>query len=413
MSGTASYDVGMLTAVMRHLKAWVVRKEQLLPAGFSWVFVATVDVTMVVIGGIAALQRPVSDWPVAAAAMMIAFSPWLVFFICNVVKHEGPALSAAWLVGTAILLFATSTPITGDVAPLLLSLEVGVVSAVTSVFGGFMAAVSAMALLGGAAALHRLETPLLYLAFIGIGWLVGYLMRIQQDLILEQRAMQNRLATLAAADERRRIAHEVHDVIAHSLSITLLHLTGARHTLEHDGDALAVIGALQQAERQGRHAMADIRRTVGLLDSDPTTRSPEPGIGDITTLTEDFSAAGLEVVVDVDGSFEHVSAAVGSALYRVAQESLSNVAKHAPHSAVALTLAISAAAVDLSVINQLPATGKNEIGVAGRGVRGMRQRIELLGGVIEVGPASDQWVVHVSVPAGAVDAALAHRIAVP
>ncbi|WP_319448510.1 MULTISPECIES: sensor histidine kinase [unclassified Mycobacterium] len=398
----------MSTAVKRHLRAWVTRKERLLPAGFSWPFVVTVDVAMIVIGAVATVQRPVSDWPIAIVAMVIAFSPWIVFFLCNVVKHEGPALWTAWMLATAIMLFATSTPINGDFAPLLLILSVGVISAITSTRGGVVAASSATALLGCAAALHRLDTPVLYLAFVGIGWLVGYLMRIQQELLLEQRQMQAKLAALAAADERRRIAHEVHDVIAHTLSITLLHLTGARHTLEHDGDAAAVVRALHQAERQGRQAMADIRRTVGLLDADPTARAPEPGISDITALTEDFSRAGLDVVLTASGPIEHVSGAVGLALYRITQESLSNVAKHASDSQAAVTLTISPTAVQLSIVNQLPQPG-TPVGAAGRGLRGMRQRIEPLGGTIDAGPSNGQWAVHVAVPAGADDPYWTHR----
>ena len=102
-----------------------------------------------------------------------------------------------------------------------------------------------------------------------MGWLVGYLMHTQRRLMIEQEGAQAALAEHAAGDERRRIAREVHDVIAHSLSITLLHLTGARRGLQQDGDIDEAVDALEQAEQLGRQAMGDIRRTVGLLDSAP------------------------------------------------------------------------------------------------------------------------------------------------
>ena len=381
-----------------------------MPYGFTMTFVMTVDVTMVGIGGIATIQRPMSDWPVALAAMLIAFSPWLLFFVFNIAKHEGFAVWVAWTLGTAILLFATSTPINGDFAPLLLSLTVGVVSAITSTRGGILAAISAAALLTCAAALDRLDTPALYLAFVGIGWLIGYLMRIQQELLVAQREMQAKLATHAATDERRRIAREVHDVIAHSLSITLLHLTGARHTLEHDGDDAAAVRALLLAEHLGRQAMTDIRRTVGLLDAEATARTPEPGAGDIVTLVKDFAEAGLDVTVSVTGSLEHVSAAAGLALYRITQESLANVAKHAPDSPVTVTLTSFRAGAALAVVNRFSQQATPAAVTAGGGLRGMRQRIEQLGGTIDVGPCAEGWAVYAAAPSGAADTDCAWRM---
>ncbi len=92
----------------------------------------------------------------------------------------------------------------------------------------------------------------------------------------------------AAADERRRIAREVHDVIAHSLSVTLLHVTGARRGLQQDRDIDDAVEALEQAEHLGRQAMADIRRTVGLLDGALMSLAPEPGVDDIHCLVDDF-----------------------------------------------------------------------------------------------------------------------------
>lgn len=267
----------------------------MIPAGFSWTFVIIIDVTMAAIGLIATLQRPMSDWPVALAAIAVAFIPWVLFFVFNICKYEGQALWAAWMAGgTAVLLFATSTPVRGgDFAPLLLTLTVGVVGAITSMLGGFLAAATAAALLIGAAAAHRLDTPPeLYLAFLGIGWLVGYLVHVQRQLLISQQRTQAELAAHAAADERRRIAREIHDVIAHSLSITLLHLTGARHALEHGLDSAAAVDALRQAEDLGRQAMSDVRRTVGLLDAGNDSLAPEPGgVEDIAGLTDEFIQA--------------------------------------------------------------------------------------------------------------------------
>lgn len=393
------YDKRMLATTSHKLRAWARHKECRMPAGFGWLFVIHVDVTMLVICAVVVLQRPVYDLPIAGLAVAIAFFPVVLFFGFDV-RWRGEPVWAAWVLATAILLFGTSTPIAGDFAPLLLTLGVGVVSAITTLRRSILSAAFAAALLVCAAALHRLDTPLLYLAWVAIGWIIGYLMLVQQRLILKQRRMQQQLADLVAADERRRIAREVHDVIAHSLSVTMLHLTGARHLLtDADGDP-RVVHALKQAENLGREAMADIRRTVGLLDTNPQARTPEPGIADIPYLVKDFTHAGLVINFEVEGRSDVVSAAAGLALYRVAQESLSNVAKHALNSPVTVSLALSEKQTTLSICNILP-TDLRFIKRDGRGLAGMRQRIELLDGTIDIGPRGQTWSVSVVVPSHA------------
>lgn len=388
----------MLAAVQRRLQLVALRRERPGLGGFAWPFVVSIDIALVIVALIAAAQRPSSQWWIGAVAIAVACSPWIAFLLFNVIAHEAILLWASWSVCIAILLFATSTPIEGDFAPLLLSILTGVVGSVARVRGTILATGFAIALLGVAAALHRIETPALYLCFVGIGWLVGYLMRIQQRLLIEQSEAQEKLSEHAAADERRRIAREVHDVIAHSLSVTLLHITGARHGLQMDRDVDDAVESLEQAERLGRQAMADIRRTVGLLDGVAGTIAPEPGVSDIPTLVNDFAQAGLTVSLEVSGRQDRISAATGLALYRIAQESLANVAKHAPDTTSEVTLAVSRDSVTLIVTNELPAAvaGHRE----GHGMRGMKQRGELLGGVVEVGPAGGGWAVRAVVPLG-------------
>jgi signal transduction histidine kinase len=307
------------------------------------------------------------------------------------------------MTATAILLFATSTPIAADFAPLVLVLMIGAVGALTAIRGGALAAVSAAALLLTASALHRLDAIALYLCVAGFGWLIGYLMYIQQQLMIKQQHAQAQLAEHAAADERRRIAREVHDVIAHSLSVTLLHVTGARRGLQQDRDVDDAVEALEQAEHLGRQAMADIRRTVGLLDGAPMKVAPEPTVADISSLVEDFVRAGLEIDFDIDGPFDRVSAAIGLALYRITQEALANVAKHSPDSQSTVTLAISRTSATLTIDNRLPAAVAATTACEGRGLRGMRQRVELLGGTIDIGPSDDGWQVRADVPLPNVD----------
>ncbi|OBJ79621.1 sensor histidine kinase [Mycobacterium colombiense] len=390
----------MLHAAVNYLREQLRRRSELIPVGITWAALISVDVALVLGGVIGTLQRPAADLPVSLTAFAIALSPTLSFFIFNMKMTPGP-LWATWLVSSALTLFGTSTPIHADFAPALLVLMVLVVATLASVLGGLLATASAAALLLAASAMHRLDTVVLYLGFIAVGWLLGYLMRTQRLLLAEQIEAQDMLAEHAAADERRRIAREVHDVIAHSLSITLLHVTGARRALQQDRDVDDAVEALEQAERLGRQAMADIRRTVGLLDNWPTKTAqttPEAGIDDIAALVEGFQRAGLAVGLCVEGPTDHVSPAVGLALYRITQESLANIAKHAPESKAGVVLDISPVSARLAITNLLPAAVMAAQSAEGRGLRGMRQRVELLGGAIEAGPTRDGWSVCAEIP---------------
>lgn len=395
------YDGSMLRPVSAYVRSRLRERSELIHMGFPWSFVVLTDVTMALICLVATLQRPRSEVDVALAAVALAVSPLVLFFVSGIKSKPGLMFNpgvmwAAWSAASAVFLFATSAPHSSDFAPLLLVLMVGVVGSLSTLIGGFLSASSAAVMLLAASAMHHLDAVPLYLSFIGMGWLVGYLLRTQQQLMLKQDEARAALAQHAVADERRRIAREVHDVIAHSLSVTLLHVTGARRALQQDRDIDDAVEALEQAERLGRDAMGDIRRTVGLLDDTPMRIAPEPGVDDIAGLIDGFARAGLDVTLRTEGSPQPVSPGTGLALYRIAQESLANVAKHAAESRTSVTLTYSRSSAMLSVLNAAPAP----VGAApeGRGVRGMRQRIALLGGTIEIGPRGDGWSVRAVVP---------------
>ncbi|WP_210085638.1 two-component sensor histidine kinase [Mycobacterium sp. OAE908] len=387
----------MLGAVMRHVRDTLRKRGELIPLGYNWPFVIAIDVTLVTTVVIATLQRPAADLLVGLLGVTVALFPFALFFVFGV-KWVADVVGIAWTASAAILLFATATPVPTDFAPLILALMIGEVGAISTAVAGFIATASATALLLLASALDRLDSVALYLGIVGMAWLVGYLMRTQQQLLLEQQQAQAQLAEHAAADERRRIAREVHDVIAHSLSVTLLHVTGARRGLQQDRDVDDAVEALEQAEQLGRQAMSDIRRTVGLLDGAPMKLAPEPTVADISGLVDDFVRAGLAIDLDIDGRLDRVSAAIGLALYRITQESLANIAKHSPDSRSTVRLAIARASATLTIANRLPAPVVATSACEGRGLRGMRQRVELLGGTIDIGPSDDGWLVRADIP---------------
>ncbi|CDO31391.1 histidine kinase domain-containing protein [Mycolicibacterium vulneris] len=396
----AFYHQNMLGGIARGIRAHVRRRGYALPVGYNWAIVLAFDTTVIGAGVVAMWQRPTTDLPASLLAVVVCIAPFALFYLSGI-DFKAPIVWATWTTATAVLLFATATPVSNDFAPLIAVLMVGEVASLAGVWGGFLASLTAATLLLTAASQHRLDALPLYLGILGMGWLVGYLVHTQQQLMRQQQEAQAAQARHAAADERRRIAREVHDVIAHSLSVTLLHVTGARRGLQQDRDVDDAVEALEQAERLGRQAMADIRRTVGLLDGAPMGMAPEPGVDDIRCLVDDFVRAGLNVRFEASGRTDAVSAAVGLALYRIAQESLANIAKHAPDAEATVLLRISRTSASLTVANRLPVPAlavRNGRDVEGRGVRGMRQRVELLGGIISVGPADDGWSVRTNIP---------------
>jgi len=217
--------------------------------------------------------------------------------------------------------------------------------------------------------------------------------RRQRDLALELREAQAGLAKRAQAEERNRIARELHDVIAHSLTVSLLHVSSARLALRDDpADAER---ALAEAERLGRASLDEVRHTVGLLhrdgSMDPTT--PLPGSIDVAALVEGFRAAGADVHATVDGDLGTLPATVGLAAYRILQEALTNAAKHAPRARATVDLAIDRDMVRLDV-DSSGAPGRG----AGLGLPGMRERAASLGGTCQAGPGGSGWRVHAELP---------------
>ncbi len=235
-------------------------------------------------------------------------------------------------------------------------------------------------------------------------WSTSSAIAAQQRTLAELRAAQADLARQSAAEERRRIVREIHDVIAHSLAITMLHLTGARHILRRDPERAAE--ALAQAEQLGRQSLADIRRTIGLLGAEGRggegAGAPLPGAADIADLVAGYAAAGLDVRLTARGDPRSVPATTGLELYRIAQEALANCAKHAPGARVEVNLAIGGRAVTLRVRDSGPVAGMRPIGSSGGsglGLPGMRERAATLGGALTAGRSDGGWLVECTVPA--------------
>jgi signal transduction histidine kinase len=232
--------------------------------------------------------------------------------------------------------------------------------------------------------------------FGAIGCWLG---RRQRDLADRLRTAQAELAEAARAEERTRIAREVHDVVAHSLTVSLLHVSGARLALA-DGDAVEAEESLAEAERLGRAALGEVRQAVGVLHhatpGSPGTAAPLPGIDQVERLVETVRGAGLPVRFAVRGSLEGLPATTGLAIYRILQESLTNSLRHAPGSITTALVAVAGVQVEVTVVNEgVDADAPRGSGV---GLQSMRQRAEALGGTFAAGPAGGGWRVHATLP---------------
>jgi signal transduction histidine kinase len=226
--------------------------------------------------------------------------------------------------------------------------------------------------------------------FAAVACVVG---RRQRDLLVQLRAAQDGLERRAQAEERTRIARELHDVIGHSLTVSLMHVSSARLALDEDREAAD--RALAEAERLGRASLDEVRHAVGLLrrpDGSEST-APLPGGADIDELVTRFRTAGAHVVAVVDDEISTVPRTVGLATYRIVQESLTNAVKHAPGAPVELRVAVGPEAVQLSVDSAgPPRTG------SGLGLVGMRERAESIGGTCAAGPGGSGWLVRAELP---------------
>ena len=238
----------------------------------------------------------------------------------------------------------------------------------------------------------------IWLGAVVIGVTIGAIMRRLIESMADLKAAEAGLAEKAATDERQRIAREVHDVIAHSMTVTMLHVTAARLAVAR-GDDDAATEALVEAERAGRESLNEIRHTVGLLRTEPDggIEAPQPSARDLVQLVDQFAEAGLDVHLSVDGSLEEVSPPAGLTLFRVVQESLANAARHQPGSSTTVRV-IAGDGLRVQVTSE-GGKRRNNGCEPGNGIRGMRERVEALHGSLTAGPAGrGAWLVECRIP---------------
>ena len=226
------------------------------------------------------------------------------------------------------------------------------------------------------------------------------LMARRQGQLLDQlRAAQAGIADRIRAEERNRVARELHDVIGHSLTVSLLHISSARLAIEHDlvqaGEQLA------QAERLGRQSLTEVRHAVGLLRDGSGGRAPLPGAAQLSDLVDGFRRAGTNVAYEVVGDPARLTATTGLTVYRILQESLTNAVRHGTSGGAAVRLEVSdrSAVLTVDTVGTVEMPSSPGAVTGGSGLAGMRERAQALGGELTAGPSGSGWRVRTVLPA--------------
>lgn len=254
------------------------------------------------------------------------------------------------------------------------------------------------------------------LGTLAFSWILGEFVGARRAYHAELEARLHLLETerdqatkIAVAEERSRIARELHDIVAHSVSVMVVQADGARYAI--DSDPALAQEAVRTISETGREALTELRRLLGVLrnsDSDAEPREPQPGVGSLDELVDRMGAAGLRVQLHVDDDVRALPAGVSLAVYRIVQESLTNTLKHAGRTATA-AVRVHRKNDKLEVDIADDGAGRaNPVGGApmaampgGNGLIGMRERAHVFGGRLSVGPQpGGGWHVHAVLPQG-------------
>jgi len=265
---------------------------------------------------------------------------------------------------------------------------------------GFALAIGPAMLLGPTPAGSRATIGNVLFAYLlyGVVWLVGDNLQTRRAnaAALRERAEQaerdrSEEARRAVEEERNRIAREMHDVVAHSMSVMVVQAGGARKVL--DRDPAQAERALELIEQTGREALTEMRRLLGVLREDhgagTVARDPQPSLDRLDDLVEECRAAGLPVALERRGDERPLPPGVDLAAFRIVQEALTNVRRHAGPASAGVTITYTDREVEVEVADDgrgLGADAPPASAGTGHGLVGMRERVALYGGSVSAGP---------------------------
>jgi len=372
-------DVVIGLAALASAVGTLLRDDAQRPAG------AHLAVEVAVITAIPLLLLGRRRWPFLAPALVWTVSPLVSFTDGNLITTQ-PGVFVTGM-GAAVLLGSLSSGVQSRVGLLLVLLGSAVVvyNDPTHAAGDF------------------LFTPVLF----SIGWLVGYALRerSQQAAAAEERAERaererEATARLAVAEERSRMARELHDVVAHAVSVMVLQVGAVRHRMPAASAEREALGNVEQA---GRTALAEMRHLLGALreGDDALELTPGPGMADLETLAKDVRDAGLDVRVHVRGGPVTLPRSIDLSAYRIVQEGLTNALKHSGARRADVTVGYDPGCLRLEVRDDGPGAVAQDDGL-GHGLIGIGERVKAYGGEMSAFTATTGgFVLRAMLPLGA------------
>jgi signal transduction histidine kinase len=330
------------------------------------------------------LSAPIAARPVGAAIALFSCAP--VAF-----RHTRPV--AAALVGSVVWLVPSDGYLyLGYVTALLLFYSLGAEVADSRLVAATSGVASAIGL--AAVWIHHdilgeaVGSVLVVLAPVAVGRIVRRQREQQrplEELTLHLERERERSARAAVAEERTRIARELHDVVAHGVSVIAIQSDAAEAALDHDPDLAR--SPLHAIRGSAREALTEMRRMLGVLRSDDEAEgnAPQPGLAQLRQLV---ARAGVPVTLEVRGQPRPLPAGVDISAYRIVQEALTNVRKHAGGAPTTVRISWTSHHVELTVHDRGPGPGDGAASDEGHGLIGMRERVRLLGGELDAGAAA-------------------------
>jgi len=317
----------------------------------------------------------------------VAATGGLVFTLSLAWRRRAPLVVLAVAIVTTLLANLVSALDAAATPAIALVVAVYSVGAHTAGLRASIGALGVAGVIGAIAAQQLSLTDVIFIAMIvGGAWLAGRAMRYRRE---RERVLEREKADAEAAivEERARIARELHDVVAHAISVIVLQARGGRKLLEEEPEEAR--RALDAIERTASQALAEMRRLLGLLreSDEQLALAPQPTLSRLDDLIAQVRDAGLRVEVAIEGTPRELPPGVDLSAYRIVQEALTNALKHAGPATARVTVHYGDGELDLEVSDD--GVGGGNGGGTGQGLAGIRERVAVFGGDVEAGSRTE------------------------